>query len=404
MIFGIVLPVWASEPQAVSVQSRVFDIEYTVNDAALPLDSVQLWYTLDEGRAWHQYGFDEDRQSPFTFHAPSEGLFGFYLVLTNAAGSSSATPAQGTQAHQWAFVDYTPPVVQLHALRQTTMLAQRVLQVRWTAIDANLAARPIELTFKRPPGKTWYPITSDPVANTGRYDWRVPEDVTGPVAVRVTVRDKGGHLAHSDEQVIETVAVAQPGARRKAYTLAGSSNGVVDSSMTPVAYPEVRARAARLFADALAHRDAGDYRRGIMRLREAVRIEPQMTEAFAEMADMLYRLGDYDRALNAYEIALTQKPTMREALRGAARVYRHKHDYASAAERLRTILRYNPNDAEVWMNLGDIAVYQGDDILARECYRRATTIDPNATEVVAAGQKRLELMWEVSRTYQPRGK
>ena len=139
-------------------------------------------------------------------------------------------------------------------------------------------------------------------------------------------------------------------------------------------------------------------------MREAIRLDPQLTDAFAEMAGMLYLLGDTDKALSAYELALAQQPTLRKALQGAARVYRHKHDYRSAAERLRTILRYNPNDAEVWMNLGDIAVYQGDEILARECYTRATQIDPDATEIIASARKRLALMQEVSRTYKPRGR
>ncbi len=56
------------------------------------------------------------------------------------------------------------------------------------------------------------------------------------------------------------------------------------------------------------------------------------------------------------------------------------------------------------MNLGDIAIYQGDEILARECYTRATHIDPQATQVIADAQKRLDLMAEVSRGYQPDGK
>ena len=134
-------------------------------------------------------------------------------------------------------------------------------------------------------------------------------------------------------------------------------------------------------------------------MREAVTLDPERAEAFAEMADMLYRVGDWDRALNAYELALRQQPTMRAALRGAAMVYRQRNDHATAARYLRSILRYNPNDAEVWMNLGDVAVFQGDEVLARECYTRATEMAPDASQVVEDARKRLALMTEVSRTY-----
>jgi cytochrome c-type biogenesis protein CcmH/NrfG len=150
-------------------------------------------------------------------------------------------------------------------------------------------------------------------------------------------------------------------------------------------------------------RDRGEYREGIMRLREAVRFNPRWPEAFAEMGDMLYHIGDLDRALNAYELALREQPLMRAALRGAAVIYQQKKDHSSAARYLRMILRSNANDAEVWMNLGDIAIYQGDEVLARECYTRATRTDSSATQVIDDARKRLRLMDDVSRRYRQDG-
>ena len=80
------------ESQFSRVKTRVFDIEYAVNDDALPLDTVRMWYTLDDGRSWQAYGYDEDRQSPIRFQAPSDGLFGFYFRVTNLAGVSGEVP------------------------------------------------------------------------------------------------------------------------------------------------------------------------------------------------------------------------------------------------------------------------------------------------------------------------
>jgi len=137
----------------------------------------------------------------------------------------------------------------------------------------------------------------------------------------------------------------------------------------------------------------------LARMREAVRLDPDMTEAFAEIAGMLYRMGDFDRALKAYEITLKQAPKHRAALQGLAMVYRQKNDYESAASLLRTILTTDPKDAEIWMNLGDVAVFQGDEIMARQFYQRAIEADPAATQVIEDAQKRLALMTKVSRTY-----
>jgi cytochrome c-type biogenesis protein CcmH/NrfG len=151
-------------------------------------------------------------------------------------------------------------------------------------------------------------------------------------------------------------------------------------------------------------RDRGDHRAAIARLREVARLDPGMTDAFAEMGGLFYLLGDFERALSAYEIALSQRPALRSALQGSAKVYKQRHDYGAAAQRLRTILRYNPNDAEIWMNLGDIAVYQGDEMLAWDCYKRASEIDPERHDVIEAARKRLALMQEVSRSYRPLGR
>ena len=126
------------------VQTRVFDIEYAVNNEAMPLDTVRMWYTLDEGLSWHPYGYDEDRQSPMRFRAPSDGLFGFYFRVTNLAGVSGEVPSSSTKPQTRVFVDSVEPVVQLHKVRQTSMLGRRVVQLRWTAVDSHLITRPIE--------------------------------------------------------------------------------------------------------------------------------------------------------------------------------------------------------------------------------------------------------------------
>ncbi len=380
--------------QPVPVQSQIFGIEYAVNQDALPLDSVQLWYTLDRGDSWHQYGFDEDRQSPITFHAPTEGLYGFFLIAANSTGPSSAAPTKGTGPHQWVFVDFTPPVVQLHDLRLSRIVGERVVQIRWTAIDPHLVTRPVEVFYQKVPDGPWRPITPDPLANTGRYDWRIPANLVGPVRVRVTVRDESGHHVDSESEVMELPAPLED------HASMGAAAAVESEAASAVTVAgEAGTRAFRLLSIGRSHRERGEIRQAIGRMREAVKADPSLAAAFAEMAAMLYRIGDNDRALDAYEIALEQQPMMRSALQGAAMVHRRKNEYGTAADLLQRILRHNPNDAEIWMNLGDIAVFQGDEIRARGAYQRAVGVDPNATEVIADAHKRLALMAEVSRTY-----
>ncbi|MCH7477739.1 MAG: hypothetical protein IIA14_06525 [SAR324 cluster bacterium] len=108
-----------------------------MNDDALPLDVVTLWYKLGGGSSWAEYGTDPDQRSPMSFRASREGRHGFFFVFQNATGSSSPAPQAGAPPQLSVFVDYTPPVAELHTLRQVYTLGKRTLQIRWTAMDIN---------------------------------------------------------------------------------------------------------------------------------------------------------------------------------------------------------------------------------------------------------------------------
>ena len=392
----LITPRVSGEP-AVQVGSATFDVEYAVNDDALPLDVVTLWYTLDGGSSWAEYGVDPDRQSPMSFRASREGRHGFFFVFQNATGSSSPAPQAGAAPQLSVFVDYTPPTAELHALRQADVLGKRTLQIRWTARDVNFADRPVQLKYRRLPDRPWTWVGDGALPNTESYDWHIPDELSGPVAVRLTVVDRSGRRTTAGPQTVDIrspVAIEPPSGHMLAARRSGTSYAA-----PPVLSSTIQDHAQRLMAQALAQRGRGQYPEAISRLREAVRLNPRWPEAFVEMGEMLYHIGDVDRAMNAYELALRQEPLSRRALRGAAVVHRRKNDHNSAARLLRTVLQANPNDAEVWINLGDISVFQGDEVMARECYTRASLVDPAATQVVENARRRLELMSTVSRTY-----
>lgn len=367
------------------VNARVFEIDYATDEAALPLESVQLWYTLDQGRSWHHYGADGDRQSPIVFHAPSEGLFGFFFVLTNQAGSSSPPPGTSTKPQLEVFIDFTPPIIQLQPLRMAEVLGERVLQIRWTAVDQNFGPRPIELQYQLEGETEWRRVVDDPVANTGQFDWRLGPQVAGRVAVQIVASDLGRQRSTS---ATETVGISPtPGPENHVTPLAP-----LGPATAPKLTPEVRLRAAQLFAEGMNHRSQGDLPRAISRLREVVRLDPARADAFSEMGDMLSERGDFERASSAFEVALRLEPNMRSALLGAARAQAQRNDLIGSSDRLRTLLRYYPNDAEAWLELGNIAVHRGDELLARDYYTRAAQIDPTARQTIADARRRLELL------------
>lgn len=382
-----VLPATAATPpdeQSVpKVRSQVFDIGYQVSEAALPLLAVHLWYTLDRGQSWRHYGRDDDAQSPMPFHARDEGLCGFYFVVTNDAGASGNAPGPDTEPQQWAMVDYTPPIVQLHSAEQDPdSLAYPMLRIRWTAIDQHLPTRPVGLWYRSVPAGEWAAIVRD-VANTGRYDWRVPDDVTGSIVVRVTVRDHGGHLVAAISPATEVVRTRTQAtdsliAARETHT---AESGALD----PADQTRIQALAAR----GVWHADRGEHRLAVARFRDALKLDAGHADALLGMADSLYTLGDQSPSIEAYQLLLKRDPTNRDGLERLARALVAQRKYPAAVKQLEILVRQNPDDVMGWLELGDVALYQGDQVTAAEHYRRAATLDPAAAEVVTMAKARL---------------
>ena len=132
------------------------------------------------------------------FLAPSEGLYGFYVVLRNAYGASSPAPTAETEAQRWVLVDFTLPVVQVQDARlDSSPATSRRVQLRWSAYDAHLPPRPVWLHYRTENEANWTPIV-ERLTNHGRYDWDVPDSVSGHVWIKLTVRDRVGHEAGTE--------------------------------------------------------------------------------------------------------------------------------------------------------------------------------------------------------------
>ncbi len=373
------------------VGAQQFDIAYRLDQGAGQLEAVVLWYTIDEGRTWRRFGADTNRVSPITFLAPSEGLYGFFFVASNSVGASSADPDSATQPHQWAYVDYTPPVVQLHTVRQTQRGGKNpVAQIRWSAYDNALTNRPIELSHAPFAEGPWRTIESH-LPNSGLYDWHVPQDVSGETLVRITVRDRGGHVAEATSQPLD---IQRPNRASADASVKPATNGE-----TP--RPEIaptqnggtqtgRRRAEQLFREAKIHSSRSEYMLASSRLRDVLAIEPTSSVALVELGRVLYVQQDLSGATESYQYALRYDPGSRAAMEGLARVLIAERRFPEAVAQLGNIVRTDPNDVETWLHLGDVAIYQGDELLAAQHYERAATRDPSDGRTIRQARTRLE--------------
>jgi len=365
------------------VRSRTFDVNYTVNDAARPLTFVELWYTRDSGRTWHNAGTDPDAESPISFTATEEGLYGFFVIATNSAGTSSPAPQTGTTPQQWAFVDYTPPVVQLHPVRPGSLAPARTLLVKWTAIDAHLAPRPVCLTYRSLDDGPWETIAQS-LANTGRFEWRVPDELTGRIMLRISVRDAAGNLSTAALGATDLDALFRLASRTPAPA------EVVAEPIPREPTEAERVRAQRLFEQATAHAARRQHPLAISRLKDALKLDPARCDALVELGRSLYAVGDTKESVRAYELALAKDSGSRAARAGMALTFYGVGEYGRAVEHLQVILQQDPKDVEAWLYLGDVEFRRGDELTALEHYEKAATLDPEAREVIQQARARLD--------------
>ena len=381
------------------VRSQQFNVNYEIFEESRPLRAVELWYTFDEGATWERFGEDGDTTSPMPFTAPREGLCGLLLIAENAAGSSGPAPSGETDPQRWIFIDYTPPVGQL---REPTLVhkggGQRMIQIEWSAIDANLDERPIDLAYRVLPDGAWQDIDRR-LPNSGRYDWSAPDEMenNAELMFRMTVRDRAGNTAESATGAVKLAApeptLEGPSTEAVAAELIGGS--VLDRAPTP----NEAKRAEDLLKKATWHQLRREHDLAVARLRDALRIDPRMTDALVKLGVSLYALGNYEEAAGAFELALRQRPGDEETLEEMAKTLVALGRYPAAESRLLSIVQSDPNNIEAWLHLGDVAIYRGDQVSARDYYVKAATLRPEASDVVARARARLEDLPALTQRY-----
>ena len=124
---------------------------------------------------------------------PSEGVYGFRLVITAMNGLSGDVPQSGDLADMWIEVDQTSPEGELLSAPYGDDVTQGSLVIRWQASDRNLGRRPISLYVSESPSGPW-DVLSAGLPNTGQYDWQIVPSLPKRVFLRLEVKDRAGNL------------------------------------------------------------------------------------------------------------------------------------------------------------------------------------------------------------------
>lgn len=193
---------WSGLPETIAAQSEYaqvvssprFRLAYDVDSVGTQgIAKVQLWLTADGGATWTPANEDPDCTSPISVELPSEGVFGFHLVVTARNGLAGDPPRAGQTPDMWVIVDQSEPQVELVDALVGEGSDYGKLIIHWRAQDPHLGKRPISLRYSESANGPWQVIASG-LPNTGEYAWTVVPSLPKHFFLRVEVEDRAGNV------------------------------------------------------------------------------------------------------------------------------------------------------------------------------------------------------------------
>lgn len=169
------------------------DLDFDVKAGPSGIGVLELYYTLDAGKTWQLLDKREDANRPFSVDVPGEGIYGFTMVVKNRAGLGKAAPNPGELPEVRVGVDITAPVCEIITPLDTVPGSKDLVNIKWNAIDANLASGPVKIEWAENPSGPWQ-LVVDKQPNNGVFRWRVPPNTPYQVYLKLDVTDVAGNV------------------------------------------------------------------------------------------------------------------------------------------------------------------------------------------------------------------
>jgi len=130
--------------------------------------------------------------------------------------------------------------------------------------------------------------------------------------------------------------------------------------------------------------DNKDYDRAMIEYSEAIRLNPNLAQAYYNRGQVYFLKGDWDRAIAEYTQAIRADPDYAKAYNNRGAAYANKEDYDRAIADWEEVLRIDPNYADARNNLpralnnrGLVYYQKGDYDRAIADWEKVLRINPN---------------------------
>ncbi len=190
-------------------------IRMAARDGDADVKNRELWYRQrgnDGWGDWQRYSMSFDPETPIQWR-PTEGHWQVYIRIEEISGLIMPRPDANTAAHQEFIVDRTPPSATITFPDTGTMLSGgRTYTITWQVDDPHLHSTPISLRWARSGDEDSFTTIAEHIANSGRYEWTTPVDMTAAGRLQLIAVDRAGNIATTASTNIVIDAVA-PSAR-----------------------------------------------------------------------------------------------------------------------------------------------------------------------------------------------
>ena len=149
---------------------------------------------------------------------------------------------------------------------------------------------------------------------------------------------------------------------------------------TPAPQSGAAAQASRDLDLGRAAIGTGDLTAATIRLREALRAEPELPEARESLARALYGMGDLDGAVEELRALLRRHPDAVRPRYFLATTLMAKQDWSAARRQLDEVVRRQPDLVEAHYSLGFVRYTQGDSAGAIESFRQVLARSPDHSD------------------------
>ncbi len=199
-----------------TVNSNLFDIEYSNPAQYMAVGKVELWGSRDGGATWKSFGYDSDSRSPMLARVPGEGTYGFKVVFHPSHGAPAQPPRRGQSPDMVIRVDMTRPETRLLGVSRSPNGSNEFV-IRWQAADLQLADAPISLYFSDVSTNQWRAIATG-LPNSGEYRWNPTAGLPPQVQIRIEAQDRAGNIASVEtSNPIQLARNSQPQSQQPSY-------------------------------------------------------------------------------------------------------------------------------------------------------------------------------------------